>query len=73
MHFLSMLKTNWLSGLSGYGRFTMQFIQKGEFVAEYTGTLVDLTEAENREDQTYIYYFGLHGREHWYVFHLCEK
>lgn len=41
----------------GFGVFTSQAIMAGEFVLEYTGRLMSVAEADEMEDQTYVYYF----------------
>jgi len=37
---------------------------KGEFLAEYVGKLIDPAIANRVDDQTFIYYFSLSGKQY---------
>lgn len=43
----------------GFGVFTTEAISSGDFVLEYAGKLLSVEEADEIQDQTYIYYFQI--------------
>jgi hypothetical protein len=49
---------------SGYGVFVDDdnHISRGDFILEYTGKLITTAEADEIDDQSYIYYFELQGK-----------
>jgi histone-lysine N-methyltransferase SETD8 len=59
----------------GRGIVATQLFRRGEFVVEYSGDLIDMTEAREREklyaaDQNtgcYMYYFQHKNQSYWYV------
>jgi len=53
--------------LLGYGIFTRQAFESGDFVVEYSGDLIDQAVANEKDDQTFIYYFSLGSHRYRYV------
>ena len=54
--------------------FTTQPKQKGDFILEYAGELLDRKEGIRREQRyttehgSYSFYFGHRGNEFWYIY-----
>ena len=62
----------------GRGIVATQLFRRGEFVVEYSGDLIDMAEAREREklyaaDQNtgcYMYYFQHKNQSYWYVINV---
>lgn len=54
---------------SGCGVFTTIEFNHGDFLLEYRGDYLDCEEAENVDDQTFLYYFEK-GKYHYWL--VCE-
>ena len=73
-HVLIYLKVHNFPG-KGRGIVATQLFRRGEFVVEYSGDLIDMAEAREREklyaaDQNtgcYMYYFQHKNQSYWYV------
>lgn len=60
----------------GRGVFATQDFHRGEFVVEYSGELIDIQKAYDREEQyeqdentgCYMYYFKFRDQHYWYVY-----
>lgn len=50
---------------AGYGVFATKDFSKSEFLAVYDGTFLDPREADQRADQTFLYYFSNAGNDYW--------
>lgn len=54
----------------GYGLYTDIFIEKGRFICEYAGEIIDLTEAQRRsnlDNENYIFVINEHFSDHVYT------
>lgn len=68
----SWLQVKHIEG-KGRGVFAIRGFKKGEFVVEYHGDLLELTEAKTREAEyaldpqtgCYMYYFQYHTKTYW--------
>jgi histone-lysine N-methyltransferase SETD8 len=57
----------------GRGVFTTKYLSKGDFVVEYSGDLIDVKQAKEREGEysmdlskgCYMYYFRANDRQYW--------
>jgi hypothetical protein len=49
---------------SGYGLFTKKDIDKGQFVVEYAGFLLDPDEADELANQDYVFYFNIGSKKY---------
>ena len=57
----------------GRGIFTSRNLFKGEFVVEYSGDLIDVKQAKEREGEysmdltkgCYMYYFKANNKQYW--------
>ena len=68
--YLSMLALFFI----GFGVFTTREFRKGEFLVNYSGELIDVLVAQEREQiytndmkGSYMYYFKHTGKDLWYV------
>lgn len=84
-HFRDLLRNGSEDGLEvrsfkdkGRGVIASKEFNKGDFVVEYSGELIDLTEAKQREEKyannettgCYMYYFKHQNHQYWYVFNV---
>jgi len=65
-----MLTKSWC--VLGYGLFAREEINKGDFLLEYRGELIDIDEAEKREKEyidrrlgSFMYFFSHGGKQLW--------
>jgi len=56
---------NWDVLVLGFGIFTTKAFIKGEFILDYSGKLLDSSDADTLVDQTYLYYFQSGNRKYW--------
>jgi SET domain-containing protein len=52
----------------GYGVFAKENIEKGSFLLEYCGCLLDADDGGKLEDQTYVFFFSYQSKRLWHVF-----
>ena len=54
----------------GFGVFTTEVFKKGDFLLEYVGERLSVSEAEEREKkypENKLFFFNHKGRQQWYV------
>jgi len=56
----------------GYGIFAMEVFNPGDFLLEYCGELMEPSEADKLDDQTFVYYFAMGSQQYRYImWHVC--
>jgi hypothetical protein len=51
--------------VSGFGVFAAKRFEKGDFLLDYAGELMDPKVADNCDRQDYIFFFRLAGKQYW--------
>jgi hypothetical protein len=54
-----------ISFAAGYGVFTLEEFQHGDFVLEYAGKLISVDQADAMVNDTYLYNFFIGKMEFW--------